>query len=77
MNGQLSLFDYADDMQGYHYCCQCEKAKYKERTRSGIDVWFCGEMRAFINVHTTDWICKPGRGRSLFERNTSNVKSRV
>ena len=53
MNGQLSLFDYADDVQGYHYCCQCEKAKYKERTQSGIDVWFCGEMRAFINVHTT------------------------
>lgn len=65
---QMNLFDYMDEIQGYHLCSGCAKAKYKERTRRGMDVWYCSEMRAFITPSTTDWICRNGRGRSLYER---------
>lgn len=30
---QMNLFDYMDEIQGYHLCSGCARAKYKERTR--------------------------------------------
>lgn len=67
MDGQLNLFDYADEVQGYHLCSGCEKAKFKEHTKSG-DLWFCNITRQFITSHSFDWMCKKSKGVSQFER---------
>lgn len=65
---QMTIFDFIDEPVNMNMCSGCARAKYKERTRRGMDVWYCSEMRAFITPSTTDWICRKGRGRSLYER---------
>lgn len=69
IDGQMNLFDYVDEQQGKHMCVSCAKAKFKERVKDS-NFYFCGEMHCFITEHTFDWICKQGRGRSMFERRT-------
>ena len=65
---QMTIFDFIDEPVNMNMCSGCAKAKYKERTRKGQDVWFCGECHAYITEHTYDWICRNSRGRSLYER---------
>ena len=67
MDGQIDIFDYLDDVQGFHYCCGCEKAKFKEHSKHG-DLWFCNETRQYITSLSFDWMCKKSKGHSLFER---------
>lgn len=51
---QMSLFDYTDERQGFHHCNQCKNAKFKERTRSGINVYYCNVVRSYITDHSID-----------------------
>lgn len=50
----MNMFDYFEDRQGYHYCKNCEYAKFKEKTRNGNDLWYCGKHHSFITEHTID-----------------------
>lgn len=54
MEGQLNLFTWQDEQRGYHYCKDCENAKWKERTKDGTNLWFCGKHHAFITEHSID-----------------------
>ena len=51
---QMNMFDYLDERTGYHYCNQCEHAKFKERTMSGINVYYCHIAHSYITDHTID-----------------------
>lgn len=44
----MSEIDYTDDRK----CINCEHAKFKEKTRNGIEVYFCGLHREYITIHT-------------------------
>lgn len=54
MYEQMNLFDYLDDTQGYHYCKNCKNAKFKERSQSAGDIYYCHIARSFITEHTID-----------------------
>lgn len=64
---QMNLFDYFEDRQGYHYCRDCESAKFKEKTLRGTTLWFCGKHHMFITEHTID---KYATADKCFKRRT-------
>ena len=64
--GQMSLFDFIEQPIEQHRCCECEKAKFKERTSNGISLWWCNTARAYITEYTIEAIFH----KNCFERRT-------
>ena len=68
MKGQIDIFEYMDETSCTHYCINCKRAKFKEKTRNGIEIYFCNDTRQFITEKSLDWICRKSKGHSLYER---------
>lgn len=66
MNDQISIFDWMDEAEPIHYCKDCVNANFKFNDKEGNPFWWCNIARAYITIHSFDWLCKQKGG--CFER---------
>lgn len=67
IEGQMHLFDFIDEPIESQRCIECAKAKFKERTGSGVSLYWCNTARAYITEHTISAIFH----KNCFERRTA------
>lgn len=54
-DGQIDMFSYLDDEQGFHNCLTCINAKHTELFRQQL---FCNKTRSVLTEKTGSWLCK-------------------
>ena len=65
IEGQMHLLDFIDaPTEECHKCVECAKVKFKERTGSGVSLYWCNTARAYITEYTIDAIFH----KNCFER---------
>ena len=54
-DGQIDMFSYIDEEQGFHNCLTCINAKHTELFRQEF---FCNKTRSVLTEKTGSWLCK-------------------
>lgn len=65
MDGQINLFDYIDEQQGFSSCQTCEHCHQTDLCKCYTDkngvfhfLGFCNQVRQCITENTGSWLCK-------------------